>query len=63
MNLSLLVTVHLALIFKAENNMAEGPRLNGNCISRRWEGGTVGSPWGVGEWGDYDPNTLTGIIK
>ena len=28
-----------------------------------WEGGTVGSPRGVGEWGDYDPNTLTGIIK
>ena len=32
-------------------------------ISTRWEGGTVGSPRGVGEWGDYDPNTLTGTIK
>ena len=28
-----------------------------------WEGGTVGSPRGVWEWGDYDPNTLNGIIK
>ena len=23
----------------------------------------MGSPRGVGEWGDYDPNTLTGTIK
>ena len=45
------------------NNTTKGPRLKGICISRCWEGGTVGSPRGVGEWGDYDPNILTGIIK
>ena len=40
-----------------------GARVKGICISKRWEGGTVGSPRGVGEWGDYDPNILTGIIE